>query len=220
MLSLNNIHWYIVWGIIALTLGTLSLGYDWYPQFPSMCLILGIVLAILIDTLEPIPPIRRHNWNALYADIKAGKIDIGRGFLLLHSKVIFPTIFTIYLILLILQKVKVVPIEWQSYATSAIDTLQLLWVTLISAVVANFTGLPENSYEVELRSPLINTLTIILICLLSYGAMWAVFVEIAVIGRVAYFVSLSVGVLIGMVSCMILTEPDEEVVENLPAKTS
>ncbi len=219
MLTLNNIHWYIVWGIIALILGTLSLGYDWYPQFPSMCLILGIVLAILIDTLEPIPPIKRHNWNSLYTDIKSGKIDIGRGFLLLHSKVIFPTIFSIYLILLILQKVKVVPLEWQSYAGSAIDTLQLLWVTLVSAIVANFTGLPENSYEIEEQPPLINTLTIVFICLLSYGAMWAVFAEIAVIGRVAYFVALSVGVLIAMVSCMILTEPDEEpVIDNLPTK--
>lgn len=219
MLTLNNIRWHIVLGIVALILGTLSLGYDWYPQFPSMCLILGIVLAILIDTLEPIPPLKRHNWNTLYTDIKSGKIDIGRGFLLLHSKVIFPTIFSIYLILLILQKVKVVPIEWQSYASSAIDTLQLLWVTLISAIVANFTGLPENSYEIEERSPLINTLTIVLICLLSYGAMWAVFVEIAVIGRVAYFVSLSVGVLIAMVSCMILTEPDEEpVLDTTPTK--
>jgi len=220
MFTLSNIHWYIVWGFIALILGVLSLGYDVYPQFPTMCLILGIILALLIDTLEPIPPIKRHNWNHLYADIKAGKIDIGRGFLLLHSKLIFPTIFSIYLILLILQKVKVVPVEWQSYASSAIDTLQLLWVTLISALIANFTGLPENSYEVEHSSPLINTLTIGFVCLLSYGAMWAVFVEISSIGRVAYFVALSVGVLIAMVSCMILTEPDEEVVENLATKTS
>jgi hypothetical protein len=63
MLTLNNIRWHIVLGIVALILGTLSLGYDWYPQFPSMCLILGIVLAILIDTLEPIPPLKRHIWN-------------------------------------------------------------------------------------------------------------------------------------------------------------
>lgn len=183
-----------------------------------MCLILGIILGILIDTLEPIPAIKRHNWHALYADIKTGKIDIGRGFLLLHSKLIFPTIFTIYLVLLILQKVKVVPTEWQSYATSAIDTLQLLWVTLISAIVANFTGLPENSYEVEHDSRLTNTLTIVLICLLAYGSMWAIFVEIAAIGRVAYFVSLSVGVLIALVSFMILTEPDEESIIHSPEK--
>lgn len=31
-----------------------------------------------------------------------------------------------------------------------------------------------------------------LICLLAYGGMWAIFAEIAVIGRVAYFVALSV----------------------------
>jgi hypothetical protein len=183
-----------------------------------MCLILGIILVILIDTLEPIPAYKRHNWHALYADIKTGKVDIGRGFLLLNSKLIFPTIFTIYLILLILQKVKVVPTEWQSYASSAIDTLQLLWVTLISAVVANFTGLPENAYEVEHNSSLANTLTIVLVCLLSYGAMWAIFAEIAVIGRVAYFVSLSVGVLIALVSFMILTEPEEESVISSPEK--
>jgi hypothetical protein len=76
--------------------------------------------------------------------------------------------------------------------------------------VANFTGLPENAYEVEHSSSLANTLTIVLICILSYGAMWAIFSEIAVIGRVAYFVSLSVGVLIALVSFMILTEPEEE----------
>lgn len=173
---------------------------------------------ILIDTLEPIPAYKRHNWHALYDDIRSGRVDIGRGFLLLNSKLIFPTIFTIYLILLILQKVKIAPTEWQSYAASAIDTLQLLWVTLISAIVANFTGLPENAYEVEHSSSLANALTIILICLLSYGAMWAIFAEIAVIGRVAYFVSLSVGVLIALVSFMILTEPDEEPVINPPQK--
>ncbi len=183
-----------------------------------MCLILGIILVILIDTLEPIPAYKRHNWHALYDDIKTGKVDIGRGLLLLNSKLIFPTIFTIYLILLILQKVKVVPTEWQSYATSAIDTLQLLWVTLISAIVANFTGFPENAYEVEHNSSLTNTLTIVLVCLLSYGAMWAIFAEIAAIGRVAYFVSLSVGVLIALVSFMILTEPEENSVINSPEK--
>jgi len=210
MLTLTNKHWYIIWGIIALILGVLSLGLDWYPQFPSMCVILGIILAILIDTLEPIPAIKRHHWYDLYADLRAGKVDIGRAFLLLHAKLIFPTLFTIYLILLIMQKVKVVPTDWQSYATSAIDTLQLLWVTLISAVLANFTGLPDNAYEIEHTSPWANTFTIILICLLSYGSMWSIFAEISVIGRVAYFVSLSVGVLIALVSFMILTEPDEE----------
>lgn len=210
MLTLTNKHWHIIWGIIALILCVLSLGFDWYPQFPSMCVILGIILAILIDTLEPIPAIKRHHWYNLFDDIRAGKVDIGRGFLLLHAKLIFPTLFTIYLILLILQKVKVVPTDWQSYASSAIETLQLLWVTLISAVLANFTGLPDDAYEVEHISPLANTLTIILVCLLAYGGMWAIFTEIAVIGRVAYFVSLSVGVLIALVSFMILTEPDEE----------
>ncbi|MCB9807264.1 hypothetical protein H6768_05300 [Candidatus Peribacteria bacterium] len=40
--------------------------------------------------------------------------------------------------------------------------------------------------------------------------MWAVFVEISPIGRAAYFVALSVGILIALVSMMILTEPDEE----------
>jgi hypothetical protein len=210
MLTLTNKHWYIIWSIIALILGVLSLGLDWYPQFPSMCIILGIILGILVDTLEPIPAIKRHHWYDLYADLRAGKVDIGRAFLLLHAKLIFPTLFTIYLILLIMQKVKVVPADWQSYATSAIDTLQLLWVTLISAVLANFTGLPDHAYEIEHESPWANTLTIILVCLLAYGSMWSIFAEIAVIGRVAYFVSLSVGVLIALVSFMILTEPDEE----------
>ncbi len=53
-------------------------------------------------------------------------------------------------------------------------------------------------------------MTILLICLLSYGGMWAIFAEIAKIGRVAYFVSLSVGVLIALVSFLILTEKEEK----------
>ncbi len=203
-------HWHFVWGFFALVLTVLSLGYDLYPQFPSMCVILGIILAILIDTLEPIPAIKRHDWHALYADVRAGKVDIGRGFLFFHSKLVFPTLFTIYLILLILQKVKVVPTEWQSYASAAITTLQLLWVTLISAVLTNFTGLRDDAYEVEHTGSWANIFTILLICLLAYGGMWAIFVEIAIIGRVAYFVALSVGVLIALVSFMILTEPEEE----------
>lgn len=203
-------HWHFVWGFFALVLAVLSLGYDLYPQFPSMCVILGIILAILIDTLEPIPAIKRHDWHALYADVRGGKVDIGRGFLFFHSKLVFPTLFTIYLILLILQKVKVVPTEWQSYASAAITTLQLLWVTLISAVLTNFTGLRDDAYEVEHTGSWANIFTILLICLLAYGGMWAIFVEIAVIGRVAYFVALSVGVLIALVSFMILTEPEEE----------
>lgn len=127
----------------------------------------------------------------------------------MHAKLIFPTLFTIYLLLLIFTKVKVVPTEWSSYASSAIETLQLLWVTLISAVLANFTGLEEDSYEVEHDSAILNIATLLLICLLAYGGMWSIFVEISQIGRVAYFVSLSVGILIALVSMMILTEPEE-----------
>lgn len=181
-----------------------------YPQFPSMCVILGIILSILIDTLDPIPPVQSHHWHDMFADIRAGKISLWRGLLFLQSKVVFPTIFTLYLILLIIQKVKIVTPEWQSYASSAIDTLQLLWVTLVSAIIANFTGLPDNAYENSHHSKLSNSLTLILICLLSYAGMWAVFVEIAKIGRVAYFISLSVGILIALVSSMILTEESEE----------
>jgi hypothetical protein len=44
------------------------------------------------------------------------------------------------------------------------------------------------------------------------------FCEIAVIGRVAYFVSLSVGAFIALVSFMILTEPEEESVISSPEK--
>ena len=130
--------------------------------------------------------------------------------LFMHTKIIFPTLFTIYLILLILQKVKVVPPDWQSYAAASIETLQLLWVTLISAILANFSGLDEKKYHVVHHAPIKNILTLILICLLSYGGMWAVFAEIASIGRIAYFVALAVGVLIGLVSIMILSEEDTE----------
>lgn len=139
-----------------------------------------------------------------------------RGILFLQSKLIFPTLFTIYLILLILQKVKIVPTEWQSYASAAIETLALLWVTLISAVLANFTGVRDDAYEVTHDSTVANILTLILICLLSYGGMWAIFAEIASIGRVAYFVSLGVGILIAMVSMMILTEREEDETRESP----
>lgn len=210
MLTLTNKYWHYVWASFALILAVLALGFDWYPQFPSMCVVLGIFLAIFIDTLDPVPPFRAYHWHALYADVRGGRADVGRAFLFLHAKLIFPTLFTIYLLLLITQKIKVVPENWNSYASSAIDTLQLLWVTLTSAILANFTGLPEKNYEIEHQSSLLNTLTIILICLLAYGGMWAIFVEIASIGRVAYFVALSVGILIALVSFMILTEPDED----------
>ncbi len=210
MLTLTNKYWHSIWGGFALILGVFALGFDFYPQFPSMCVILGIVLAILIDTLDPVPPFRAYHWHTMYTDVRAGRADIGRAFLFLHAKLIFPTLFTIYLLLLIIQKIKVVPEDWNSYASSAIDTLKLLWVTLASAVVANFTGLSEKTYEIEHRSPLVNTATIILICLLAYAGMWVIFVEIASIGRIAYFVALSIGILIAIVSFMILTEPDEE----------
>ena len=88
-------------------------------------------------------------------------------------------------------------------------------MTLASAVLANFSGLREDAYEITEHTPWVNIATLLLICLLSYGGMWAVFVEIAAIGRIAYFVSLSVGILIALVSCMILTEPDEEEKEGM-----
>jgi len=209
-----NKYWYIAWGLFAALIGVFSLILDYYPQFPSMCLILGIVLAILIDTMDPVPPIHTYHWNQIWDEMRGQKIPIWKGFLFMQSKIVFPTLFTIYLILLIVQKVKVVPPEWQSYASATIDTLQLLWVTLISAVIANFTGLEESTYEIQHHSPIKNTFTLILICLLSYGGMWAIFVEIANIGRVAYFVSLSVGILIALVSIMILSEDDEDAISQ------
>lgn len=133
----------------------------------------------------------------------------------MQAKIVFPTLFSIYLILLIIQKVKVSPAEWQAFATTSIDTLQLLWVTLISAILTNFSGLDEKTYEITHHSPVKNTLTIFLICLLSYGSMWAIFAEIAVIGRVAYFVSLIVGMLVAFISMMILTETEDEPSPNI-----
>ncbi len=201
----------------------MSLGYDIYPQFPSMCVILGIVLSILIDTMEPIPPVQSYHWHDMFADVRGGKISLWRALLFVQAKIVFPTLFTLYLILLVVQKVQVVTPEWQAYATSAIETLQLLWVTLISAVLANFTGLPDNAYENTHHSKLNNSLSLILICLLAYGGMWAIFVEIAKIGRVAYFISLSVGILIALVSSMILTEEVEETktdTQTKPASSS
>ena len=73
--SLNN-SWYILWGIFALILGILSLGLDMYPQFPSMCIILGIVLAILIDTMEQVPPLHTYHWHILWDDIRSQKVSL------------------------------------------------------------------------------------------------------------------------------------------------
>jgi hypothetical protein len=104
-----------------------------------MCLILGMVLSILIKTLDPIPHTKRHDWHALYADVKIKKVPLWKAFLYLHSKIIFPTLFTIYLLLLIVEKVKIVSPDWRHYSHATIETLALLWVTLGSAVLANFT---------------------------------------------------------------------------------
>lgn len=208
MLTSANKYWHIFLGLFAGLLGVLSLFFDMYPQFPSMCIILGIILAILIDTMDTVPPIQTYHWHILWDDIKMQKVAIWRGFLLLQSKIIFPTLFTIYLLLLIMEKVTIVPEEWQSYASAAIETLQLLWVTLVSAVLANFSGVKEEQYQVKKHSPLAIIITLLIICALSYFGMWSVFAEIAVIGRVSYFVALSVGILIALVSMMILTEED------------
>lgn len=173
-----------------------------------MCMILGIIFWILINTLEPIPPAQTYHWHQIYDGMRRHSIPLWRGLLFMQSKIVFPTLFTIYLILLILQKITIVPPNWQSYATATIDTLHLLWVTLVSAVLANFTGLDEKIYTITRDSKIKNILTLLFVCLLSYGGMWAVFAEIASIGRVAYFVSLGVGILIALVSMMILTEED------------
>lgn len=205
----NNNLWHLISWMLAATLGVTSLLLDWHPQFPSMCIILGIILFILIDTMETIPAGQSYHWHNLIDDVRSGKQKLGPALLFLHAKIVFPTLFTIYLILLITQKLTIVTPIWRSYAGAAIETLQLLWVVLASAVLANFSGLPDKAYVTERSSFLINSGTIILICLLSYLSMWAIFNEIAVIGRVAYFVSLAVWVLIAMVSIMILTEPEE-----------
>lgn len=57
-------------------LAILSLGMDYYPQFPSMCVILGIVLAILIDTMETIPPIRTYHWYQIWDEVRGQKIPL------------------------------------------------------------------------------------------------------------------------------------------------
>lgn len=208
MQNATNKYWYILWGSFAALIGVLALVFDEYPQFPSMCIILGIILGIMIDTMDPIPPANTYHWHQIWDEVRGQKIPIWKGFLFMQSKIVFPTLFTIYLILLIIQKVKLIPTDWQSYAAATIDTLQLLWVTLISAVLANFTGLDEKNYITTHHSPTKNSLTLILVCLLSYGGMWAIFSEIASIGRTAFFVSLSVGTLIGLVSMMILVEDE------------
>ena len=130
MQSSANKYWYIVWGVFAGLIGVLALVFDEYPQFPSMCLILGIILGIMIDSMNPIPPMRTYHWHQIWDEVREQKTPIWKGFLFMQSKIVFPTLFTIYLILLLVQKVKLIPTDWQSYASAAIDTLQLLWVTV------------------------------------------------------------------------------------------
>lgn len=197
-------------GVLSAILGVLSLGFDVYPQFPSMCIILGIILLILIQTSEEIPAAKTYQWKTIIWETKEKKIPLWKTLLFFHAKIIFPTLFSIYLLLLIGQKVVVVPAQWRTEIGEIIEISQILWITLGSAVLANFLGLSEKTYEVEKNSRWGNIMTILLICLLSYGGMWAIFAEIAKIGRVAYFVSLSVGVLIALVSFLILTEKEEK----------
>lgn len=107
MLSNPNRFWYIGGGLFAVILAVLSLGYDLYPQFPSMCVILGIVLSILIDSMDELPAIKAYDWIAIWGDIQTRNIPVWKGLLFVQSKIVFPTLFTIYLILLIVQKVKI-----------------------------------------------------------------------------------------------------------------
>ncbi len=52
-------------GVLSAILGVLSLGFDVYPQFPSMCIILGIILLILIQTSEEIPAAKTYQWKTI-----------------------------------------------------------------------------------------------------------------------------------------------------------
>lgn len=205
-----NKLWYYGGGAMAILLAILSLGYDMYAQFPSMCIILGIILSILIDSMDEIPAITAYRWDQLWSDIRSGDVPLWKWLLYLQSKLVFPTLFTIYLLLLIMQKVKLFGTIWQWYAGAAIDVLRLLWLTLVSAVLANFPGIADEKYQVLQHSKINNLFSLTLICLLSYGGMWAIFAEIASIGRIAYFVSLGVGILIALVSVMILTEDEQQ----------
>lgn len=74
----TNKYWHVLWISIALAMGVFSLVFDHYPQFPSMCFILGIILGLLIDKLPPIPPIRRYHWHQIVDEIRAKKIPIWR----------------------------------------------------------------------------------------------------------------------------------------------
>ena len=70
--------WYIFCGIFVLVLGYLSLVDDLYPQFPSMCIILGIILSVTIDTMDTIPPIATYHWHMIWDDMRSGKISFWR----------------------------------------------------------------------------------------------------------------------------------------------
>ena len=72
----TNRYWHILWILIAITIALLSLVFDQYPQFPSMCFILGITLGIFINTMPPVPPVRRYHWHQIIDEIRAKKIPI------------------------------------------------------------------------------------------------------------------------------------------------
>lgn len=205
----TNKIWYIAWAFLWVIIGYLSFQYNLYPHLTSMCIILGVTLGILIDSMGPISGTYTYPWRQIWREMRIKKIPTWKYALFIHSKIVFPTILTLYLILLIVQKLQFITPEWRSYATITIENLQLLWVTLISAFISMFPWLPEEQYQIHYNSPLKNTLTVLFVCLLAYGGMWSVFLEISHFGQVAPYISLGVGMLIALISISILSEDIE-----------
>ena len=69
-----NKYWHGIVGLFGLYLGVVSLGFDAYPQFPTMCIILGIILALLIESMDPIPPLRTYHWHTIWDEMRRGQI--------------------------------------------------------------------------------------------------------------------------------------------------
>ena len=70
------------------------------------------------------------------------KVAIWRGFFLLQSKIYFQLSYDLPLVAD--HGKTIVPEEWQSYASAAIEHCNS-WVTLVSAVLANFSGVKKNN---------------------------------------------------------------------------
>lgn len=204
----------LIGSIVCVILLVVSFVFEWAAPLPSMYIILGLVSYMLIMTLDPLPVSHETNWKKIIKDIKNKKLHWYQWFNIFHTKVIFPAILGIYLILLILQRLTIVPDSWQPMVTTLLANNIFLWVTLGSAILANFPGMKNVDYSHEQISPAKNIGLLIFIVALAFIGAWWVSDETISLWKISYFVSLSTGALIMIVGVMILSEHENDDTKN------